>query len=162
MRRSIFLGGALLITLATGGCGSGAVREPNVSLEGVQLAGFGLRGGTLLVNVQIQNPNPFALNADEVRYEIAIADATAPADTVWTELANGVYDQKISVGGGQTVYVQVPVEFTYAGLGGAASSILREGSFTYRASGSVDVNTPLGGREVPFEKNGVVSVSDAN
>lgn len=161
MYRSILSATILLLLLQVGACGGSVVREPVVTLESVQLAGLGLRGGVLTVTVAIQNPNPFSLGADRVRYAVSIAETDASGDTIWMDLANGVYEEDFSVGGGETELVEVPVEFTYAGLGTAASSILSAGSFTYRASGVVDVRTPLGGREVPFERNGVVTILGA-
>jgi LEA14-like dessication related protein len=154
----------LYVVIATvlAGCGSAIFREPEVHLENVQLAGLGLRGGTLKVTVEIGNPNPFALGADEVHYRLEIAEAAGPTDTTWVDLANGSYAEGISVGAGRTERVVVPVEFTYAGLGGAASSVLRAGTFAYRATGTVDVSTPLGSRRVPFDRGGVVSVIGAH
>ncbi|MEX2581789.1 MAG: LEA type 2 family protein [Gemmatimonadota bacterium] len=146
---------ALILTLSA--CGR-AFTEPEVRLEGVQLAGLGLRGGTLMVNVEITNPNRFALNADQLHYQLAIADSEVAGDTAWVDLASGTYEEPFSVGGGETGRVQVPVEFTYAGLGGAAASILRAGTFNYRAAGTVDVRTPLGTRAVPFRRGGMVTV----
>jgi LEA14-like dessication related protein len=161
MHRSILSATILLLLLQVAACGGSVIREPVVTLESVQLAGLGLRGGILTVGLAIQNPNPFSLSTDKLRYAVSIADTNASGDTVWLDLASGVYEENFSVGGGETAFVEVPVEFTYAGLGSAASSILRAGTFTYRASGVVDVRTPLGGREVPFERNGIVTLLGA-
>jgi LEA14-like dessication related protein len=145
-----------------GGCGSGLIREPTVNLAGVQLAGLGLRGGTLKVAIEIDNPNRFALSTSEVRYHLAIAEVAAAGDTAWVDLATGSYAGQLSVGAGRSAVVEVPVEFTYAGLGSAAATVLRAGTFKYRATGEVDVGTPLGTRRVPFERGGVVDVVGAS
>lgn len=158
--RSRILAFTLAATLV--GCGSGLVREPTVNLAGVQLAGLGLRGGTLKVTVHIDNPNRFSLSAGEVRYRLAIAEISVTGDTTWVDLADGSYTDHLSVGAGESAAVEVPVEFTYAGLGGAAASVLRAGTFDYRAAGEIDVHTPLGGRRVPFERGGTVDVLGGN
>src|SRR5690606_8307991 len=119
-------------------------REPQVTLRTVQLAGLGLRGGTLMVNLEITNPNRFDLNAQELAYQLAIADTETANDTTWLDLATGVYGEPFSVGAGRTEIVELPIEFTYSGLGGAAASILRAGTFSYRATGTVNVSTPVG------------------
>jgi LEA14-like dessication related protein len=152
------LAGTALLGAGLSGCGSGVFREPVVTLENVQLAGLGLRGGTLTVNVQIQNPNRFALSTDEVEYQIAIADVNSQSDTTWVDLASGTYTEELSVGAGQTATVDVPVEFQYSGLGSAGSALLRAGTFNYRATGAVDLDTPLGSYKVPFERGGMVSL----
>lgn len=159
MRASIFrplVLAALLLSLA--GCARGIFRQPVVTLQNVQVAGLGLRGGTLLVNLEVQNPNRFDLNANQLEYQLAIADTEEAGDTAWIDLASGIYAEPFSIGAGETGTVQVPVEFTYAGLGGAASSILRAGTFSYRASGTVDVRTPLGTYDVPFRRGGLVTL----
>lgn len=151
---------SLVALLALVACGSFGFRQPQVTLESVHLGGLGLRGGTLLVDLQVDNPNRFALNADELRYDLAVRDAEAePGDTTWLDFASGTYAEGFVVGAGETRTVKIPVEFSYSGLGGAASSILRSGTFTYRATGSVDVRTPFGSRAVPFTKRGMVTMT---
>lgn len=150
---------ALLAVFLLASCGSFGFRQPRVTLEGMQLAGLGLRGGTLMVNLRVENPNAFSLNAQRLRYDLAVRDADAAGDSAYIPFATGTYEQPFSVGGGETRTVQIPVEFSYGGLGGAASSILRAGTFNYRANGSVDVDTPIGTRTVPFTKRGMVTMS---
>lgn len=150
----------LLLMVAAGlsACGSRIFRQPEVTLQNIQIGGLGLRGGTLLVNLEVINPNRFALNAEQLRYQLALRDSETQEDTAWVDFATGTYDQAFSVGARDTALVQIPVEFTYSGLGSATSSLLRRGTFTYRATGTVDVKTPLGGYEVPFRKRGTVSL----
>lgn len=150
---------ALVLAVVVSGCGSFGFREPEVTLENVTLGGLGLRGGTLLVNLRVRNPNGFSLSADRLHYDLAVRDPEARGDSAWLDFATGTFDERFTVGAGDTETVQVPVEFTYAGLGGAGSSVLRSGSFTYRASGRVEVRTPIGLREVPFTKRGTVTMS---
>lgn len=155
----LFLSVTLLVGLAA--CGR-AFQQPEVTLDSVRLGGLGLTGGTLLVNLQVVNPNRFALNADRLSYQLALRDPREEeSDTTWIDFSSGIHDVPFSVGGGDTARVQVPVEFTYAGLGSAANSLLRSGTFRYRATGVVDVRTPLGGYDVPFRKLGTITLSGA-
>jgi len=149
---------SFLVVLLLAGCGGRVFRQPQVTLENVQLAGLGLRGGTLLVNLQVVNPNRFALNAGQLRYMLQVNDPGAVNDTSWLDFAEGTFDQPFSVGAGDSARVQIPVELTYSGLGGAAGSLMRSGTFTYRASGTVDVRTPLGSYAVPFNRRGTVTL----
>lgn len=148
---------ALLFLFLVGGCAS-AFRQPEVTLESVQVGGLGLRGGTLLVSLQVINPNSFSLNANQLTYNLAIRDPEEAADTTWIDFATGTYEEEFSVPARDTAMVQIPVEFDYAGLGAATGSLLRAGIFTYRASGAVDVRTPLGTHQVPFRKRGTFTL----
>lgn len=158
-RIGAYRGAAVVVLLAAlAGCGGSVFRQPQVTLNSVRLGGLGLSGGTLLVNLEIVNPNRFALNANQLRYELSLSDPGETPDTTWVEFAEGIYDQPFSVASGDTATVQIPVEFTYSGIGSAASSLLRRGTFTYRARGTVDLRTPLGGYDVPFSKRGTVTL----
>jgi LEA14-like dessication related protein len=160
-RISSFRSALLLLLLGlVVACGS-VFNEPEVTLQTVQVGGLGIRGGTLLVSVQVINPNSFSLSADQLSYQLSVSDPEQPEDTTWIDFASGTYDQGFSVGARDTAVVQVPVEFSYAALGAAAGSIARAGTFTYRASGTVDVRTPLGTRQVPFRKRGTVALLGA-
>lgn len=143
------------------GCAGSVFNQPEVTLQTVQVGGLGIRGGTLLVNVQVINPNRFALSAEELNYQLSVSDPDEPTDTTWIDFASGTYDEAFSVGARDTALVQIPVEFSYAALGSAAGSIARAGTFTYRASGTVDVRTPLGTHQVPFRKRGTVALLGA-
>jgi LEA14-like dessication related protein len=157
--RAAFAGVVAVLLLA--GCGS-MFREPKITLDNVRIGGLGLQGGTLLVSLSVENPNGFTLSTEALRYQLSVRDPSAVGDTVWVDFANGTFDEPISVRGGETREVQIPVEFSYSGLGGASSSILRNGTFTYRALGSVDVRTPIGTRSVPFQKQGTVTMLGAS
>jgi LEA14-like dessication related protein len=158
--RNRFVGAcmALFAALALGGCASNLYEQPEVTLQNVQLGSLGLRGGTLLVNLKVVNPNRFALNANSLRYDLRIGDNRQPNDTTWIDFATGLYDQPFSVAGRDSATVAIPVEFTYSGLGGAAATILRTGTFDYSARGTVDVRTPIGPYTVPFQRRGSVSM----
>jgi LEA14-like dessication related protein len=156
--RSVVLGPFLLVLAA---CGGGVFQQPEVTIQSVQLAGIGLGGGTLVFNIQVMNPNRFSLNATQLSYELSIADTRAAGDTSWIDVAEGIFTEDFSVGAGATETLRLPIEFSYQGLGGAAGSILRAGTFTYRAAGMVDVRTPIGSRAVPFRRGGMVSLLGA-
>jgi LEA14-like dessication related protein len=152
-------GNALLavVLLALAGCGP-TVRQPEVTLQNVRIGGIGLTGGTLLIDVQVYNPNRFGATADRLTYEVLVADPRQPGDTTWLEFAAGVYAEPVRLGARDSVTVRVPVEFTLAQVGGAAGRLLRAGNVEYLARGTVDVRTSFGGRTVPFRRRGMISL----
>ena len=156
--RSIWTPFVLAALVALSACTAG-FRQPRVELEGLQLAGVGLGGGTVLVNVRIQNPNPIGFRTNDLEYRLFIRSASAQGDGDWTPFAEGTYTEQFTIGANDTRTVQIPVAFTFAQLGGAAGQILRQGSVQYRATGKVNVRTSLGSREVPFRKTGTFTVS---
>ncbi|HEX5726575.1 MAG TPA: LEA type 2 family protein [Longimicrobiaceae bacterium] len=162
MRRRFRSAPALPALLLLAACNAG-LQRPEIELESVSLGSLGLRGGTLLVNVRVENPNRFELRANSVDYALHIRDTDedAAADSAWVEFARGTYDERITIGARETRVVSIPVEFTFSGLGGAAGELLRMGRFNYRATGTADVSTPFGSRAVPFRKTGIFTMSGA-
>jgi LEA14-like dessication related protein len=149
---------AVGLALAATGCGGSIFKQPEITLESVQIGGLGLSGGTLVVDLQVVNPNRFALSSNRLAYELDLREEEGGSDSTWVDFANGTYEQPFTVRGGETAHVQIPVSFSYSGLGAAAGTMLRRGTFTYRASGTADVRTPLGTHQVPFRKTGTVTL----
>jgi len=145
----------IVFLAALAGCGT--FQQPDVELNDVRLGGLGVRGGTLLVDLTITNPNRFALNAQRLRYDLAVGGGAD--DAGWVDFASGIWEESFSVPARDSAQVRIPVEFTYAGLGSAGMRMLQTGTFDYRASGAVDVRTPVGTFDVPFRRRGTVSLS---
>lgn len=139
--------------LALGGCSS-VFEEPRVAFEGLRIGGLGLEGGRVLVRVSVVNPNSFGLEASAVDYDLDLRD---PSGESWVDLAEGVYDEEIRVGGGDSVVVEIPVDFTYRQLGPALRSLLNRGNVDVRVAGSVDLEEPVT-RRIPFRKEQNVSL----
>ena len=153
IRRTTLL---LMAVVLAAACGP-LYERPDIQVSSVQIGSLGLTGGTLLIDVTVHNPNRFALESREVRYQLDIA-APAAGDTAWTEFARGTFDETISVAARDSATARIPVQFEYRALGGAANTILRGGALTYRARGEADVGTPIGGRTVPFRHSGTVPI----
>jgi LEA14-like dessication related protein len=154
IKRTTLLAVLALMTLATACTG---FKKPTIELEGISLGSVGLSGGTLLVNLRVENPNAIGFRADDLRYELFLRSPGGDADQPqWQRLAEGTYDEEIVIGARETRTVQVPVDFRLSQLGPAASSIMRSGRLDYRATGTVRVRAAGSSRTVPFSKTGNV------
>lgn len=157
------MGAAVVALLALNAACSTAFRRPEVEFESVGIAALGLTGGTLNVHLRVHNPNQFGFRAERIDYELFLRPADAePGDTAWVRLSEGTHDDEIEVGAERTERVTIPVDFTYAGLGEARRSIIRSGSFRYRAVGTIDARTSFGRRTVPFRKTGTFYMTGLN
>src|SRR4051812_19534591 len=108
--RMIPLAAAALVAL--GGC-SHAFREPQVSLANVVAGGIGLKGGSIVAQIEVKNPNSFKLSTQSISYKFEVLDASK-SDTSWVPVTNGVVDKPISVGAGDKTIVEVPIDFNYS------------------------------------------------
>ena len=129
-------------------------RPPEVRLDGVRLGSIGLTGGTLTGYVVVDNPNAFALRTVAIGYNLELND---PANNRWVPLAEGTLDREVSVPANDSAVVELPLSFTYSGIGAAIRSILESGTFEYRIAGDLRLTEPLR-RQVPFRRTGTVSI----
>ncbi len=145
-----------LAALAVGALAACALslRQPEVELAGIRLAGLGVSGGTVVVSLSVQNPNEFPLEADGLTYHVELS---SPGEDDWLELADGRFRQDVHVGAADSAIVEIPVEFSYSGLGRALRSLLDYGTVAYRLDGRIAVRQPLR-RDVPYRHQGTVSV----
>jgi LEA14-like dessication related protein len=133
--------------------------RPTVRVAEVRLASMDLRGGTLAVTLQVDNPNRFSLEGQDFSYRLWFLDGS-PSDTSagaggkWVELADGRLSEPASVPARGTGTVTVKVPFDFASVGLAAGRLLRQGELEYRFSGELLFHTPLGGKRLPFDERG--------
>ncbi|HYW09924.1 MAG TPA: LEA type 2 family protein [Longimicrobium sp.] len=151
---------ALAALMILSACTAG-FRQPEVELQGIQVAGLGLTGGTVNVNIRITNPNGIGFRSERLDYQLQLRNSAAQGDSAWIPFARGTYAERFTIGANRTEVVSIPVAFTYDQLGTAGRQLLRQGSFQYRATGLVNVQTSFGGREVPFRKTGTFTLSGA-
>ncbi len=144
------------VALGAAGCSS-AFREPEVNLLRVVPNGIGLRGGSVEVQLEVENPNSFGLKTDKITYNFEVLDSNR-SDTSWVSVSKGVIDKVLEVGGRDRTIIEIPIDFKYDDFGTAARSIMDRGSFRYRITGSVDLREPLR-RTVPFRKIDTFSLS---
>lgn len=135
------------------------LHRPEVRLVSVHVTSLGLTGGSVQVRLQVYNPNTFALDAQGLSYNVELAEDSSGDD--WMSLAQGSYDEAVRVEAEDSAQVEIPVDFSYSGLGGAFRSLLQRGNFDYRIHGSVNLRTPIR-RKIPYSHKGIVSMSGAS
>lgn len=143
--------------LVFGACAN-AIKSPEITLASIDVAGIGLRGATLIANLDIENPNGFDIETDSIVYEL---EAASPTDaSSYTRVTQGSVTERIKVSDNNRTRVEIPIEFNYSSLSGALSSIMDRGTFNYRIRGTAFVREPLR-RTVPFTKTGNLSLAGA-
>lgn len=130
-------------------------QQPEVRLEGMRLGTVGLRGGTLIAEIAVTNPNSFDLETRSLTYDLELAHPTGAQD--WVSFARGTLDDRLRVDRRSTRLIEVPIQFRYEDMGGALRSLLDTGTFSYRVSGDVRLSEPIG-RTFPYRRTGTVSM----
>lgn len=154
---------ALLAILAvvTAGC-SLFFDAPDVRIAAVRVSGIGLSGASADVELEVSNPNGFALTSEGLRYRLEFeepdAGAVEDAGARWRTIASGESDRHLTVEADERAVVTVEVPFEYRDLGRAVLRLLERGELTYRLTGDILFDAPLGGVRVPFEDTGRVGL----
>lgn len=131
------------------------MQQPQVSLAGARLASIGFTGGVVNVELSVYNPNRFGFRARGLTYDVDLED---PAGDGWLDFTDGRLDRRIEIASGESVVIEVPVEFEYRELGQAVRGLLDRGSFDYRVSGVVVLESPVR-RDFPYRHAGAVTPS---
>lgn len=140
---------AVFAVIAIAGCASlglgGAFQQPIVSFKDLRVRGLGLSGGSLDAYLNVYNPNGYRLDATRLTYTVSVDQ---------NQLGTGALDSHFTVQNKDSTTVRIPIDFTYAGIGGAARQMMQSGSVPYTVTGDVTVTTPVGNFTVPYSGTG--------
>ena len=156
MSKTTFLGGrrtkiaaAVFAVMAIAGCASlglgGGFKQPIVNFKDLRVRGLGLSGGSLDAYLNVYNPNGYRLDATRLTYTVSVDQ---------NQLGMGALDSRFTVQNHDSTTVRVPIDFTYAGIGAAATQMMQQGSVPYTITGDVTVATPLGNFTRPYTGTG--------
>ena len=118
-----------------------AVEKPTVSVNAVRFQSVSLNEGRLDSQLQVYNPNAFALPTRKVTYHLKLNGR----DIISSEL---VLDKNLPAKG--TVALSVPIRFHYSEVLQGITSIFQLGRIQYQLLGDVDV----GFMTIPFSRSG--------
>ncbi|WP_276666894.1 LEA type 2 family protein [Thalassolituus oleivorans] len=127
------------------------VQKPTANVSGVALTGVTLDSLTLAVDLDVVNPNPFAINTGAFNLDLAVDSksiASVDKDNTGVELpAKG------------TAKTTLPLTLRFVDLYEAVAGLKDENEFAYALAGSVSVALPiLGEQEVPLSFNGSLPI----
>ena len=139
-----------VLALSTTACAvvqSLSFERPGIDLREIQLTGVGLSGGSLNLVLDIHNPNDYTLRTLRVQTAIDIED---------THFGEVELEREFTLRANDTTRVEIPMSFTWSGVGAAARGLLQRGSVSYVMDSKVLVDTPLGEQTLDFRNRGTV------
>ncbi|MCK5895199.1 MAG: LEA type 2 family protein [Cocleimonas sp.] len=139
----------LLITLQAG-CSSGGIKnlveQPKVSIEKVEMGRLTLSGGSAKFLLKIDNPNRFPIPLSGFNYGLHLNGV---------EVANGAKERKITIGGGESKLVDIPITFSFSNMMRLLPNVLSRRHLNYDLKGSI--HFPW--FNLPFSRSGETSLS---
>jgi len=122
-----------------------AIEKPTVYVKEVKYHPISLKEGQLDSQMQISNPNSFALPLRNMTYDLKLNDRLFANSKL-------AFDKNIPAKG--MIELHVPIRFEYGELLHGISSIITHQDIKFRLEGKID----LGLIEIPFSKTGEFSL----
>lgn len=117
------------------------ISKPTVSYEKMTLQGASLFDADLLFTFNVHNPNPVGINVRQGTYDFAIEGSS---------MASGTVDRQLSVAGGGTGSIDLPVHVNFMDLFDSIAALAHHDRVAYTLSGSFDVM----GFTIPYKTEG--------
>ncbi len=147
MLRTVLLAAALVTSTSCAALLKQAFQSPVVDVTDVKVRAIGLQGATLDVQLAIQNPNEYRIDAEKVSYNFFV-------DT--TKVVSGEVTQRLTLEEKGTINLTLPVTFDYAALQTAMRYYVNKGALDYRVEGMFTLVTPVGRMTRPYTGRGRV------
>lgn len=122
-------------------------QEPSIALQEIRVTALDLSGGTLDLELDVLNPNDFALRT--IRMELGI-------DLEQVHFGDALLESAIELPSQQHTLVTVPVRFEWAGVEAGARGLLTRQAIHYGLTGVATLGTPIGDRRVNLRGSGEV------
>ncbi|UCC70990.1 MAG: LEA type 2 family protein [Gemmatimonadota bacterium] len=123
--------------------------RPTVDLEALELVDLDLSGGSLILQLDVYNPNDYEIRTTRVEAELELED---------THFGNAVLEENVSLVPASHTLVAIPAEFTWEGVGAGARALLGRGAVRYELETRLRIETSLGGRTVSLHNRGEVPI----
>jgi LEA14-like dessication related protein len=121
----------------------GVAETPEITVSGVKLGQFSLAGGDATLALKVRNPNSFSIPLRGLDYGLKLNGA---------EVAKGRTEGKLTLAGGETRIIQVPVQLDMMKLIRVAPGVLLDRRLNYDLSGHA--HFPF--INLPFQRTGDV------
>ncbi len=141
----LFLFSLLLTSCSSSGI-KGVIEPPKVQVHKVKMGHFNLSGGTATFVLDIQNPNKFPIPLSGFDYGLSLNGV---------EVARGDKEQRVTINGGQSQKVEVPLTLSFSNMINMLPGLLRSRQLNYQLGGSVH----LPWFNIPFQRVGTTVLS---
>ncbi len=142
---SFLLISVLLLLLSLTSCSSsgikGVVEPPKIQVHKVEMGSFNLSGGNATFILDITNPNRFSIPLNGFNYGLKLNGV---------EVAKGVKEHKVTIRGGQSYKMAIPLSFSFTNMVQMLPDLLRSRKLNYDVGGSVH----LPWFNIPFNRSG--------
>ncbi|NLK25169.1 MAG: hypothetical protein GX307_01150 [Euryarchaeota archaeon] len=122
-----------------------ALRNVQISVDGVQIESVDAGSATLNISLRIINPNSIAVTIDRTDYTVFINNDS---------LGSGKNLHRVTIPAGGSVIISQPFTAPYVGATHGIWSYMTQDEVDWRIVGTAYFDTPLGTIAIPYEYSG--------
>ncbi len=141
--RGTFLAALIAVPLLTASCTD--VKPPEVTLTGAEFAGFTAEGLSLMLLVDVSDPNGFGGTIRDLDYTIFVDGE---------EVAHGRQEESVVVPSEGTVEARIPFTLTWSGAKDGLKELVSSGEHEWRVKGSAKLQKGGLSRSFRFDETG--------
>jgi LEA14-like dessication related protein len=130
-------------------CLSWVLEKPSFVLREIILSPRSFTEMSLLLGLEIQNPNRLDLTLKSFEYTVYLNKE---------EIGNGRLEKELLIPSSSITQLQVPVAAKFKDLGGSLKTIITGDDLPYTIEGKADVKTAFGSLHFPFSKEGRINL----
>jgi len=125
------------------------MQNPSFVLREITLKPLSLTEMTLLIGLDVKNPNCFDLTFKSFEYRIYLNNE---------EIGTGHLEQEILIPSSSTTRVMAPISAVLKNWGGSViRAILTGDKLQYKIDGKIDIKTAFGEVKLPFSQEGLLN-----
>ena len=118
---------------------------PSVDLQSVQWKSLTLQNAEAVLKLNVVNNNEFPVDLSKIAYSLSLSN---------TQIISTSLGKAAAFGKGGSATLDIPISLKPANLGIAAFNMLTGKGAGYSINGLMDVTTPFGPMNLPFERKG--------
>jgi LEA14-like dessication related protein len=132
------------------GCSSipKTIEKPEVALQGIDIQKASLTDATVLLKLEVRNPNPFALEVDRMKYGLELNGKS---------FAQGTMKDGVEIAADGDGEIVVPVRMKYWDLFSQFKDVVKGKVSNYVINGTLT----SGDRDFPFTKKGELKLPES-
>lgn len=138
----------LLVTLIAG-CTSVFVKEPVVTVKGLNMVSLDAGGAAMEVNLVVENPNGYNIKLLGYSYDLQVMSLP---------LVKGGARDEIDFAPKAATEVRIPLRIAYGDLIALMKRNPDPDQVPYRLKAGLDLDTPVGHMTVPIDRNGTYRI----
>ncbi len=125
--------------------------RPSLQLDAIEITGLNLEGVSLVLWLDVYNPNGYEIRTTRVDAELQLED---------TRFGSALLEENVPLAPAAHTLVKIPAAFTWQGIGAGARALLESGKVDYELDTRLRVETSLGSRTLNIGHRGQVPIRD--